>query len=289
MNVKAGIYILSWFGDRNNPKLRQTRVDTHNEQIAWAKETGYPITVYAQDYNPEEYQEGVVYIINETDEIHPPAQGRNILLESFYSSNFDAAIMCDNDSIYTNDQKMTEKAIEDMIDLKLVSIRGQAIERMPELVEYESGFHNSSLEERHYVLVEYAVSSIYILSNQVKQGKAPIFYHSSYAERIDGAITPGEDTHFAFDLAAAGGVYYMTGLQMKEICLAGYGHNDSNEDSTWCNDIDTYNALKGEGVKILFDAFGGNPNSLSKDDFERNFMDDALVNIMPVVVVREKS
>jgi len=285
MKANAGIYILSWFGDRNNPTLRQKRVSTHMEQLEWAKSTGYTITVFAQDYNESEYQEGIRYIINEEDEIYPPSKGRNILLEAFYCSDHDAAIMCDNDSIYTNSQKMTDIAINDMIDLKLVSIRGQAIERMPELVEIESHFDSSTLANRVYNLVEYAVSSIYILSNLRKCGKKEVFYHPSYVERIGGAITPGEDTHFAFDLAIAGGVYYMTGLVMKEICLAGYGHNDSNEDSTWCNTKEVYDSLKGKGDNILFETFG-NAENLSKDEFEQVFMKHVLRGVPNTLTVQ---
>jgi len=277
-NPKAGIFILSWFGDRSKPELRERRVAAHAKQLEWARSTGYPITVLAQDYDPDEFQDDVTYIVNHTSIILTPGAGRNILLEEFYYSDLDAAIMCDNDSIYISDNALLEKGISDMVELELTSIRGQAIKRMPELVKEEAKWEDSTLDQRSYYLVQYAVSSIYILSNLRKRGVDEVVYNKAYSEKVDGKIIPGEDTHFAFDLALAGGVYYMPGLVMEEICLAGYGDHDTNEDSTWCNSITEYDKLKMYGDQILYNTFKTDNIVESKQEFEARFMHAALRN-----------
>jgi ABC-type polar amino acid transport system ATPase subunit len=98
MNIN-NIYIISWFG--NESKLRQFRKEIHKKQLDWARTNGLKITVLAQDYEPDDYEQDVVYV--HSDKFLRPCGARNTLMEKFYTSDEDYAIFADNDTVIVDE------------------------------------------------------------------------------------------------------------------------------------------------------------------------------------------
>lgn len=97
------VYIISWFGDRENKELIEHRKKLHNEQLKWLLKTGgkdLKIVILAQFYEENEFliHPQVKYIIINDILLTPPA-ARNKLKEIFYASDEDYCLFLDDDII----------------------------------------------------------------------------------------------------------------------------------------------------------------------------------------------
>jgi len=97
------VYIISWFGDRENIELVNYRKELHNNQIKWILknfDNHVKVIILAQFYNPDEFYKHprIEYIIN-NDILLTPNLARNKLKEHFYKSDEDYCLFLDNDII----------------------------------------------------------------------------------------------------------------------------------------------------------------------------------------------
>lgn len=92
------IGIISYLPD--NPELRSNRLDKHKRQLELFKTLNVPIFIVAQNYRQEELSNipNINYYV--TEKGIGPANARNILLQTFYNSQEDYMMLCDDDIVF---------------------------------------------------------------------------------------------------------------------------------------------------------------------------------------------
>ena len=92
------IGIISYLPD--NPELRSNRLDKHKRQLELFKTLNVPIFIVAQNYKQEELSNipNINYYV--TEKGIGPANARNILLQTFYNSQEDYMMLCDDDIVF---------------------------------------------------------------------------------------------------------------------------------------------------------------------------------------------
>ena len=92
------IGIISYLPD--NPELRSNRLDKHKRQLELFKTLNVPIFIVAQNYKQEELTNipNINYYV--TEKGIGPANARNILLQTFYNSQEDYMMLCDDDIVF---------------------------------------------------------------------------------------------------------------------------------------------------------------------------------------------
>lgn len=84
----------------NDVVLRSKRLDKHRKQLELFKTLNVPIYIVAQNYKQEELSKipGINYYC--IDRGIGPANARNIMLQTFYNSNEDFMMLCDDDMVF---------------------------------------------------------------------------------------------------------------------------------------------------------------------------------------------
>lgn len=209
------IYIISWFGERDDPTLRDKRKLYHERQLEWARKNDLNIVVYAQDYDDDEYESDVTYVKNSGD-LLPPGHARNKLLELFYETDDDFAMFADNDvALYDQPhhkdssnwiQCLRDMDTNDLKDIGLISPWNPARNAFSDEIvkpEYDS----------HYTFHRHAKvgGGIMWIKNINKHlGKKVWFDEVIFGRDEDGKLLPGEDSDFAFQLWKIGQGAYQT-------------------------------------------------------------------------------
>ena len=201
MNV---LYIISWFG--RDLKLRAFRKSIHMKQLEWARVNNFKIIVLAQEYQPEDYVDGIEYI--HSDVFLRPCAARNVLLEHFYNSDEDYAVFEDNDTVLKDDEWGTSNAfIRDMRNITqshfdqidFVSGINPAIQAYgPEL--------QKDIYKTHHVFYRTIKFSggFFILKNLRKHKNIRIFFDDVTFSDETGNIVPGEEGDFCINLLMHG-------------------------------------------------------------------------------------
>ena len=213
------LYVISWFGRRIYPELIERRKKIHKTQIDWALAQGLEPVVYAQEYAPEDYLEGVTYIKSETP--NHPSIGRNILLKHFYQTSDDWAVFADNDAILYDDDThadshhfIAEFKKIDPKDIKYVAaitpIDGR---QTPFRATLETnGWQKNWILKRKNNLK----GSLFVMKNMKKAFNEEIYFDETFG--ADGKFIPYEDLDFAITITKKNyGVYEMQNIILKEI------------------------------------------------------------------------
>ena len=95
--------IVSYFGSRDKPEVRENRKRYHQEQVEWLISQGIKpedIWVSSKDYDEDDYIKPLTYFDRpKVDCKLPPALGRNDLLKRWYQTDDDWCLVLDNDCV----------------------------------------------------------------------------------------------------------------------------------------------------------------------------------------------
>lgn len=226
------IYIVSWFGSRDNPDLRAKRADFHAKQIEWAKSHNLEIIVYAQDYDPSEHIPGVMYMTHHGPVV-PPGHARNKLLEHYYKTDDDFAIFADNDAVLYElpQHKDSIDFTERLQTLDIVNFAnvGIIIPLDPARTAFTKDLERDSYKTTYTLRRSSRVKGSFMYIKNIKKHcqQEPKFDEDIFIIK-DGELLPGEDSDFAFTLWQMGQGTYAT----NHAILNEYGRNFS----TWIDD-----------------------------------------------------
>lgn len=226
------IYIVSWLGSRDKITLREKRKDFHSKQIAWAQAHNLEIIVYAQDYNDDEYVDGVTYIKNVGD-VLPPGHARNKLLEHYYKTNDDFAIFADNDAVLYElpQHKDSIDFVERLKPLSMIDFDniGIIIPLDPARTAFTKDIEKDSYKNNYVFKRTSRVKGSFMFIKNIKKHcqQEPKFDEKIFTVK-DGKLLPGEDSDFAYTLWQMGQGTYST----NHAILNEYGRNFS----TWIDD-----------------------------------------------------
>ena len=209
------IYIISWFGPRDNPTLRDKRKLYHDRQLEWARKQNLDIVVYAQDYDDDEYEDDVTYIKN-TGDLLPPGHARNILLKLFYKTQDDFSMFADNDVGLYRDVQHKDSAnfikrlrgldIKDLKDVGLISPWNPARQAFSDELAKD-------IYKTHYTFHRTAKvgGGIMWIKNIKKHLDKEVFFDEViFGRDEDDVLLPGEDSDFSFQLWKMGQGSYST-------------------------------------------------------------------------------
>lgn len=224
---KFVIYIVNYLpSDRVK---RKARLDCHKRQLAdWIKYTDIPINIISMNYNKLDYE------INDRITYHdsitlPLGKARHICFEHFFSSNYDFAIMMDDDAtLYKNDKKFyggdfsffeeVSRSIEDYDDIDVIFPLNPQKQPFNHLYVKENGGYKDS----HYFIRDLDLKgSMFIVRNFRK--------YKTHEIKTDPNFTWCEDGKFAIDCVAAGlRVYKCPNLILKELPHKASNFSDDN-------------------------------------------------------------
>lgn len=244
MNLTT-MYIISWFG---NDDVRPKRVEYHNNQINWAKQQGLKLVVYAQDYQPNEYQDGVTYIINDGT-LKLPSTARNVLLAHFYKTDKDYAIFADNDSVlYDKPQHCDSKdfvkkfnavSIDKLKDVDFFfPLNPGKVPFTKTITDNQQMFDDNFVFNRSID----SKGSFSVLKNLRKHYGVEFYYDEVNYKTADNKIIAGEDVDFGMTLLQNGYSCYM----LHNIILKEYGSTTS----TWSTEARSNDSVNSRAIKI---------------------------------------
>jgi len=226
------IYIISWFGSREDATLRSKRKELHLKQIDWCRSHNLDIIVYAQDYDEEDYIDDVTYIKN-TGDVLPPGHARNKLLEHYYKTDDDFCIFADNDCVlYELPQhkdsidfveRMRKLDIADFDSIGLIVPLNPAREAFSQQIGKPA--YDTDYTFRRAARIG---GGFMFLKNIQKHANKTAYFDEIIFGMKDGELLPGEDSDFAFALWQLGHGSYTT-------CHA-IQHEYGRKYSTWIKD-----------------------------------------------------
>lgn len=164
----------------NDVVLRSKRLDKHQKQLELFKTLNVPIYIVAQNYKQEELSKipGINYYC--IDRGIGPANARNIMLQTFYNSNEDFMMLCDDDMVFYDyygirdffNELITNpnKFIND-----LDYIRGVMASKVP----FKQTVYNQRLNLTHYVFEDrdtIGTTALAIVKNFKKYYNKEIYY-----------------------------------------------------------------------------------------------------------------
>ena len=223
------IYIISWFGKRDDSALRSKRQELHLKQIKWCQSHDLEIIVYAQDYDEDDYVDGVTYIKNVGD-IRPPGHARNKLLEHYYETDDDFCIFADNDCVlydlpqHKDSIDFTERLRE--LDIKDFAEIGLIVPLNPARTAFSQDIGKAAYTDNYTFRRTSRVGGGFMyIKNMKKYANVTPLYDEVIFGFKDGELLPGEDSDFAYSLWQMGHGSYST----IHAILNEYGRNYS----TW--------------------------------------------------------
>lgn len=212
----TSIYIISWFGDRANTKVYERRLRYHRRQLKWCKENNLKVHVYAQDYDKEQYVDGVTYFKNTGDSILPPGHARNVLLKHHYSTDDDFAVFADNDCVLYHGEQHKDSI--DFVD----QMRQQDVTKFKDIgmIVPLNPARNAFTKEiakpiydSHYTFKRTAKvgGGWLMIKNFKKHIDQEVYFDEEIFKRDEeGLLLPGEDSDFAFTIWKLGQGAYQT-------------------------------------------------------------------------------
>ena len=248
------IFILSWFG---NEKVRDKRIEYHNNQLDWCLEQKLKVVILPQKYNKNEYRYDTnITYLKEPLELLGPSKGRNLLYKEYWNSNLDYAIFADNDCIINPDKgdgkdfllhMNTNFSKYDRIDIMIPIDPGKdttaqdihRLEKNKDLYDYNHVF-SRSLQLK---------GSMFFIRN-IKKAYGLEYYHPEVYDEIqsNGTIMGGEDNDLAFWFCSKKlGVCHFHNLILLEW---------ARKLSTWTPNDKTRKMLELAQFNVLRDRFG---------------------------------
>lgn len=228
------IYIISWFGSKDNPDLIDKRKAFHEKQVKWAKEQNLSVFVYQQEYENDWYIDDVNYI-NQTNTRCFPGEARDGCLKHFYDSDSDFAIFADNDSILK--EAIPEISFIDTFnkkslkDLKLVDL---IMPVNPIWTPFKKDIEDNEQEYRTKLMFNRNPSlkgSLFLIRNVKKYYDLEIYNDQEFFIDDEGQMVSGEDQDFGLQFLANGLSCYCC----KNIILEEYAIQKSK--STWAKEV----------------------------------------------------
>lgn len=252
-------YIISWLG--NGTDIRKMRHKNHLEQIQNLQKCGIQPIVLAQEYEKDEFIEGVTYI--KSTKQPTIADARNVLLEEFYKTDLDFGIFADDDCIFYEGKESYGDSwgIFDLlrnIDYDNFKEVDCFVPIVPIFTPFSKFYEENKalLASNLYFEKNSLMKGIHFTKNLKKEYSDPIYYNNKVGF-IDGTFYGGEDNFFAYELISKGyGVYRCRNIIAKE-----------NGKSTWAVnkevrrevmdilDRDVFKLLGIERSKMMKEAF----------------------------------
>jgi hypothetical protein len=245
------MYIISWFG--SDPVLADRRRDMHRAQLQWSRQHGLQPVVFAQQYRPEDYEDGVTYIVNDGPVLHP-GPARNRLLEHFYLTDADYAVFADNDGVLYEGPQHGDSA--------------RYVELMRELPidEFEHIDIIDPINPQRVAFTEELANDIYrthLLYRRTNRIKGTLFFMKNimrhrgmrhwFDEQLfndNGRMRPGEDTEFAVAALFKGlGCYTTHCAIVKEL---GTGHSTWTSSNEHANIVPIYRAINAKYGRDIY-------------------------------------
>lgn len=239
MNLER-MYIISWFG---NDDVRDKRIEYHQKQIEWARKNNLDIYVFSQEYQPNEFIDGVNYLNHNNTNVLLPAEARNICLQHFYASNCDYAIIADNDSILHDGEQHGDS--KDFVEI-FNSIPFDELKEVdfffplnPGKIPFTKTFQKNNFQFENFLIFERntdSKGSFCVLKNLKKHYNDTIYYDEINFMTKDRQIITHEDVDFGLQILDNGyGCYMLKNIILKEFASSASTWTDSTERSMVMN------------------------------------------------------
>lgn len=204
-------FIISYLDD--NPEKRARRLAVHNEQLdQWITNTHLPIFVISMNYQPQDYYQSprITYINSPPI---PANAARKMAFELFYDTNFEWAVMIDNDSwLYSDAHHGSGWKIFDQMNWQIHEFKRLGVffplnpQKMPFSQELSKPIYQDYLVFKKALDLK---GSMFFVRNFVKAGQTPVY--------PDPLMGYSDDVLLAFDTIAAGyGVYRCNNIILNE-------------------------------------------------------------------------
>lgn len=245
-------YIISWFG--RDPELRQRRKAMHQAQLSWCREHALHPVVFAQEYEPSDYEPDVTYIKNTGDLLHP-GPARNRLLEVFYNSDDDYAVFADNDGVLYQAPQHGDSAryIEIMRGLDIENfdridiINPANPQRTAFVKEIADSSYQTHLVFRKSNKIK---GTVFFMKNLKKHDRLPLLWFDEALFNDQGRMLPGEDTEFGVAAWMSGlGCYHTFNAIVNEL---GADHSTWAQQNEHADIVPIYQSINQKYQKTLF-------------------------------------
>ena len=208
------IYIISWFGSRDNIELREYRKKIHQRQLEWCKQHALHPVILAQDYNDDEYNSEATYVKVDDSKLLLPGPARNELLKLFYASDNEYGVFADNDTILyqapqhgdssTFIELLRSKTLNEFKNVDIIAALNPA--QTPFSAEISKDVYRTHLV---FKLTYKFNGPMFFLKNFAKDNSVKIFFDGTNFER-DGALVNGEEFDFCCSALMYGHSVYHT-------------------------------------------------------------------------------
>lgn len=241
----------------NDVELRSKRLDKHQRQLELFKTLNVPIYIVAQNYKQEELSKipGINYYC--IDRGIGPANARNVMLQTFYNSNEDFMMLCDDDMVfydYYNIRDFFEelKTNPNKFLNDLDYIRGIMASQVP----FKESVYAQRLNLTHYVFEDkntIGTTALAILKNFKKYYNKEIYYTDLDVSEGNGY----EDKDFCCQLKLNGIKTHV----LDTFILKAYNYEDN---STLFNNYEDRLSVHNQNNSKIYDKYN--------DLFENNVL-----------------
>jgi len=212
------IYIISYLG---NEQQQTKRLAIHNRQLDWALSQGLTPVVFAQQYQPEWFRDGVEYIKHDGPLLRQ-IEARNILLDHFYMSDQDFGMFADNDCYLYSGAKYgyNDTFVDTFRNIPLENL--QAIDLFVAINPKNQPFTKSfetykDLYKTHWRFTPAFVASGLFVMRNIKKHYNDTVYFDPAMINPDRSIIACEDQDFPIQLIMKGyGTFVCNNIVMKE-------------------------------------------------------------------------
>lgn len=224
------VYIISYFGPRDFPEVREVRKQTHKEQVEWFTQRGHTPVVLHQDYDTEDFVEGVSYVGDNS--VMTASEARNYLFDVFYNTDDDFACFADNDTIYKDifDYDILSK-VEENSD-RLVSQVDLLFALNPITFPFNKDIRENQDQFNNYFCfrkTDNFKESLFVMANLNKIRGCKEYFEVDMFRDDHGRMIAGEGTDFVLKLLSKG----LVALQFKQLVL-----HEKDTKSTWNSEKD---------------------------------------------------
>ena len=245
------MYIISWLG--NNEEMVTQRMKYHDNQLKWCFENNIQPVVFAQNYKDEYYRENVIYIKHYGD-VLKPGQARNVLLNHFYNSEEDFAVVADNDVYLYKGEKYgaNDTFVQTMKDTDVSKFEHVDCfyPLNPAFVPFTKDLakHKHSDSYSWRMKPGYIAACFFALKNLKKHHNKEIYYDDAFV-LPDGSMLPAEDQDFPINMIHNN----MSCFLCPNIIKKDEGHNSI---STWSpTDKDVWRERCLNGLNFIADKW----------------------------------
>jgi len=245
------MYIISWFGSGDKV---QKRIEIHDRQLQWAFDNDLTPVVFAQNYIDKQYRDNVEYIKYSGD-VLLPGEARNKLLEHFYASDEDYAIVADNDCYLYKGAKYgaNDTFVETFRNIPFSNLTyiDMFTPLDPSLKPFTKELAENKLsdETSWRFTPAFIAQGIFVLKNLKKHHGVEIYFDDAFI-KPDRSILACEDQDFPINLIHHGfGSFILNNIIKKE--------EAASSNSTWVGDekLDRQNRTT-EGHDFISQKYG---------------------------------